>query len=288
MVFVGTDNAIYKSTNGGTTWQLLINVYQYGTYSAFVDAITISPRSATVLVSTELAGLFMSRDAGTGWSQVNFGLQVHAAFTDPDQDSTIYAATLGGFLKSIDMGRTFSLAKGGYFGGGSVHGREMVLIETDLGTIFRTTDTGASWSEKVNGITDVSIYSTLVQPGGDRSLLAIVTKGYSSQLLAFHDSQWDTIAGAYYNNYFGSRLYESADRKALYMIGGWNYVARSSDWQLRRIQCGNLQIDERWNGLVLLHHWLAYVLHCGGSIPGTYCVCRRRWRRPLSIDRWGG
>src|ERR1035437_3743625 len=73
-VFAGTLAGLYRSTDGGHTWQPSGS----GLNSPFVDAIVISPKfeqDRAVLVGTRQGGLFRSTDAGDTWFAVEFWSQ---------------------------------------------------------------------------------------------------------------------------------------------------------------------------------------------------------------------
>ncbi len=108
IIYVGTTDAIYKSTNLGKDWIKLRNVYDFSTYPAYVNDISVSElNNNIILVATSHDGILISSDGGINWSKKDFGLQVHGAFCDNSNENVIYAAHLSGFEISNDLGISF-------------------------------------------------------------------------------------------------------------------------------------------------------------------------------------
>ena len=66
-MFIGTENGVYRSPNGGRAWKAA------GLEGQVVQAIAVSPNFAedkTVFAGTESKGLFRSGDGGESWSRV--------------------------------------------------------------------------------------------------------------------------------------------------------------------------------------------------------------------------
>lgn len=149
--------AVYKSTDGGTTWTAT------GLAWATVISLAIDPKTPTTLYAgTYYQGVFKSTDGGATWSGGG-PIIVSALAIDPVSPTTVYAASdfvyeegfawHGGVFKSTDGGTTWNLTgltSGGfptlaidpltpttlYVGGLSSEGKG----------VLRSTDGGATWS----------------------------------------------------------------------------------------------------------------------------------------------
>lgn len=113
----GTQSALYKSTDGGKTWNKIHSGFPAGKLGRI--AITIAPSNSNILYSvleTEKAennGLYRSDDAGANWKHLNsdFGLVVRPFYfsritVDPKNPDIVVKAGLSGSI-SRDGGKTF-------------------------------------------------------------------------------------------------------------------------------------------------------------------------------------
>src|SRR5713101_2671999 len=92
-LYAGTDNSVFKSTDGGNTW---VNT---GLTAFYLLALAIDPRTPTTLYAAGNS-VFKSTDGGNTWSGVNAGLTtpyVYALAIDPATPTTLYAAGDGVF-----------------------------------------------------------------------------------------------------------------------------------------------------------------------------------------------
>jgi photosystem II stability/assembly factor-like uncharacterized protein len=158
---------VWKSTNGGTTWDALTD--SLGNLS--IGAIAIAPsKPDTVYVGTgegalgidgiDGIGLIVSTDAGETWSlpvsvggRRFFDLAVHPTIADE-----LLAATLNGIQKSTDGGKTWRTTLSGFSATQIVRvpQRPTHLVasvwdivksdSTDNGFVYRSTDSGETWT----------------------------------------------------------------------------------------------------------------------------------------------
>ncbi len=93
--------ALYKSTDGGTTWAKLPNTEQYaGGY------IVVHPQDGRVAVSNK-NGVWTSSDGGTTWKKVS-DLAVNSLVGVRTRPDNLYALTNDGLYVSSDFGASFS------------------------------------------------------------------------------------------------------------------------------------------------------------------------------------
>ncbi len=113
----GDFSALYKSTDGGNTWNKIHNGFPAGKLGRI--AIAIAPSNTNILYSVletenpEKNGLYRSEDAGNSWKHLNsdFGLVVRPFYfsrivVDPKNSEIVYKAGLNGSI-SRDGGKTF-------------------------------------------------------------------------------------------------------------------------------------------------------------------------------------
>ena len=146
-------SGLYRSTDSGATWSLFENADpDHSTY-----ALTFDPNDGARVYAPNYfgRGLLASSDSGVSWKVSGAGLPVVACrglTVDPVASSRLFACTAGGLFVSEDFGETFDALSSAAFGSesdftaaaSSVAG---VFVGTGAGRVFRTTDSGASWTE---------------------------------------------------------------------------------------------------------------------------------------------
>ncbi len=113
----GPGSALYKSTDGGDTWQKLAGegLPRKGVWGRV--AVAASPaREGRVwaMIEAEDGGLFRSDDAGRNWRRMNEDRRLRQrawyythVYADPKNADSVYVLNVG-FFRSLDGGRTFS------------------------------------------------------------------------------------------------------------------------------------------------------------------------------------
>ena len=148
----GTQSALFKSTDGGKTWNKIHNGFPQGKLGRI--AIAIAPSNSNILYSvleTEKSsanGLYRSDDAGATWKHLNndFGLVVRPFYfsrivVDPKNPDIVVKGGLSGSI-SRDGGKTFK-------GLGNMHSdiHDIIFDTNDSNRMFCGTDGGVyrSW-----------------------------------------------------------------------------------------------------------------------------------------------
>ncbi|MEP6975098.1 MAG: exo-alpha-sialidase [Spartobacteria bacterium] len=94
-VYAGAeDAALFRSTDGGTSWQELPGLreakgklWQPGAGGMCLHTILLDPTNPSrIFVAISAAGAFRSDDAGQSWSPINKGLKSQYELPDPDAD----------------------------------------------------------------------------------------------------------------------------------------------------------------------------------------------------------
>ncbi len=113
----GKNSALYKSTDGGATWNKIHNGFPEGDLGRL--AIAVAPSNSNILYTVieaekdEQKGLYRSDDAGESWKQLNndFGITVRPFYfsrivIDPKNPEVVVKGGLSGSI-SRDGGKTF-------------------------------------------------------------------------------------------------------------------------------------------------------------------------------------
>jgi photosystem II stability/assembly factor-like uncharacterized protein len=132
-VYAGVeDAALFKSTNGGATWQELPGLrsakgqlWQPGAGGMAVHTILLDPTDARrIFVAISAAGVFRTEDGGQSWKPINRGLKSPYELPDPD-------AEVGHCVHRIAMHRS----------------RPDVLFMQKHWDVLRTDNAGDEWRE---------------------------------------------------------------------------------------------------------------------------------------------
>jgi photosystem II stability/assembly factor-like uncharacterized protein len=179
--YAGTDEGVYKSTDGGATWKKA---------SSVVWRAVLDPDSPSILYATTPVGIFKSEDRGTAWNLTLAGQgSVVAA---PSAPSTLYAWTPAGLFRSDDGGATWSRRAGkGLVSSSSQPGTAsggLVLVSADNpDTVFaiagdgsrglsRSTDGGNAWTQVLVGAMPAEDGGVVVADPRDASTLFAATR----------------------------------------------------------------------------------------------------------------
>lgn len=160
----GDKSALYKSTDGGATWNKIHNGFPEGKLGRL--AIAVAPTDSNILYTVIEAeddarkGLYRSDDAGANWKQLNndFGITVRPFYfsrivVDPKNADVVVKGGLTGSI-SRDGGKTFKSL-------GNMHSdiHDVIFDINDSDRIYAGTDGGVyrSW----NGGTTMEIVENL-------------------------------------------------------------------------------------------------------------------------------
>lgn len=153
-------DGIFKSTDGGTSWNKIATT----SIGSYFSAIVINPVSSNILYAAGQSGIYKSTNAGSTWANVNANSYANSLVMDPGNPLVLYAST-GGYnantiRKTTDGGATWSSLTNGLPASGT--SRTSLAISasnpnvlyasiansTNYGLLglYRTTDAGASWT----------------------------------------------------------------------------------------------------------------------------------------------
>ena len=116
-IFAATPEGLFKTTNGGESWQKLKGAAYGG--DGYVMSIAISPNhqnDETLIISVKGRGLFKTSDGGTTFAEIgsalidhNHQIELLAFSASYATDHTIYAASHEELFESTDGGNTWEI-----------------------------------------------------------------------------------------------------------------------------------------------------------------------------------
>ena len=248
ILYVATNDAVYKSRDGGGTWE------RFPSFSARrVTTLAIDPLlPATIYAGTMGDAVYKSPDGGQHWLPHNVGLKEHVSFINqfvfhPATSEQIYAATTVGAFYTKDAGREWVERMNGMkevhiVTSIAINPKEpAVLYGGTTGGVYRSDDGATTWKKINNGLipeTDLMAAMALgvnaieidrtnpniVYAGTTKGLFRTVNKG----------EQWERIGQSLPDPFVSSILLHPTESSQLY-IGGPGGVWKSSDsgktWQ---------------------------------------------------------
>jgi photosystem II stability/assembly factor-like uncharacterized protein len=160
----GTGGGIFKSTDGGQTWNQLAGGLPSGIVQAYVSIARSNPKRLLAVVATkEKIDFYRSEDAGTTWSTVTSdprpkgrigGGDLAVPMIDPKNPDVMYAVSTVTW-KSTDGGVTWSGFRGAPGGDDyqniwiNPNDSKIIALTSDQGAIV-TVNGGQSWSSWYN------------------------------------------------------------------------------------------------------------------------------------------
>ncbi|MEE8259580.1 MAG: hypothetical protein V3R14_01135 [Nitrospinaceae bacterium] len=160
IIFVGTGSGLFRSQDGGKTWQSL----HEGLRDENIRALVLSPSAPGMIYAGTSKGIFLSEDGGdhwTDWFEESSGLSsmdIQDLVIHPEKPEVLFAATSGGLFVSQDAGDTWELA---FEGSLAKRSRDVRFVRFSskahslyigtAGGIFKSTDGGKHWDKKWEG-----------------------------------------------------------------------------------------------------------------------------------------
>jgi photosystem II stability/assembly factor-like uncharacterized protein/regulation of enolase protein 1 (concanavalin A-like superfamily) len=159
-------SGIYKSTNGGITW----NLSNANIGNRMALEIIMSPLDHNTIIAATNDGIWKTTDAGLTWTQKQTGRFLDMQIKPNSTSTTLYAVTNSQFYYSNDMGETWIQTTSGitiFPDLGDGPGSRLAVSKADSsivyllmlnngGSIFKSTNSGVDFS-LVRSVPDTSI-----------------------------------------------------------------------------------------------------------------------------------
>jgi photosystem II stability/assembly factor-like uncharacterized protein len=166
---------VWVTTDGGDSWTDRSAGLPDNPMQAVVYDGTRLLVGGGQLFGSENVGLYQSTDLGATWTPLHDGtwpvLVVDAIAVDPNDAQTILVAVDGsGVNRTTDGGATWEIGVGGT---GALAGRSLrfrpgnstdLLLGTSSLAVFRSTDSGDTFAQSSNGISELNLFSVDANP----------------------------------------------------------------------------------------------------------------------------
>lgn len=282
ILYVATNDAVYKSRDGGGTWE------RFPSFSARrVTTLAIDPLlPATIYAGTMGDAVYKSPDGGQRWLPHNVGLKEHVSFVNqfvfhPALNETIYIATTVGAYYSKDAGREWEERMNGMR---EVHIVTSIAIDPKdptilyggtTGGVYRSDDGAMSWKRINTGLIPESELMASMALGVnaieiDRTNPDVVYAGTTKGLFRTENKgeAWDRIGQSLSDPFISSLLLHPTDPSVLY-IGGpagvWKSVDRGKTW--KGVNQGIATLNIR---ALAMNHKNWQLLYAGTNGSGLY------------------
>ena len=143
-----------------------------------VNSVVIDPAVPSTVYATAGSGVYRSTDSGSAWRYLSRLWGGHSSLAAAaSSPAALYAATIFGLMKSTNGGETWTPKLQGTFYAVAVdpHNPDFVYAGrsgTQTGTIFRSTDAGASWQLASGGFNASTVSFLVVNPAFPSTLYA--------------------------------------------------------------------------------------------------------------------
>ncbi len=203
-LYLGTNNGVYKSSNGAGNWTPVNNGLRVmpGFPVPRVNRLLLHPTNSSTIYAATEQGVFISSNAAGSWTVSNNGfggaLPVRALAFDPTNPQRLYAGASGVF-KSTDGGATWVAHNNGLIPTGQTIAalvRALAIDPTAPTTlyavtardgVYKSTDGGLSWSAANSGLNNSIVNTILVEPTNPSNMFLGVTArgdGFAAKLNA--------------------------------------------------------------------------------------------------------
>ena len=184
-VYLSTDAGVYRTTNGGGAWTLVLP----GTFYANVsvkDGVAYAP---TVANAPSGAGVYESTDGGNTWTNYSGGLGATFFYASGATSTRVLAGHYGGIYGCAAPATSWVVSQTGlnnaYVRTISYYAdRGELWAGTDQSGLWRSTDNGVTWEMKSTGLGDWALYRLTPQDHahgqGNRMFVTTYTGVYRS------------------------------------------------------------------------------------------------------------
>ena len=234
LIYVATEEAVYKTRDGGRSWKRLSE----GLTRVRVMNLVIDPQlPANVFAGTLADGVYKSPDGGRRWLPRNAGIQkgtisanVNQLVFDPIDSQILYAATTVGVFQTKDAGQSWTERVRGMTEINFIVAlavdpvRPNILYAGTSGGVYRSFDGADHWTKANNGLVPddaklasmaLGVNRLIIDPADPDVVYAGTTQGVFKTLNK--GEVWSRLAVDLGALYVSSLVLEPGNGQHLYM-----------------------------------------------------------------------
>lgn len=184
VVYAGTRNGVFKSTDAGATWTATSK--GLGPTGVWVMSLAVTGGvSNAVYAGTYANGVFKSTDGGASWVSASAGLpapvfgaqNVGALLVDPISPNRIWAGTNRGVFLTTNGGLTWQERRRGLPLDAASRGLALApdgktLYVSNQRSVFKTTNQGKKWTRVSSGLYVGSVGDVVLDPTAPSTVFA--------------------------------------------------------------------------------------------------------------------
>jgi photosystem II stability/assembly factor-like uncharacterized protein/PKD repeat protein len=120
VVYAGTSQRVYRTQDGGNSWEVVLDAASVGVSSLGINAIAIAPVDENRIIAAGTGGLWHTENGGASWNHPFTNAVYDIAFK-PDDASVLYLVRRHSlenrceFLKSTDGGHSWEVKSEGWY-----------------------------------------------------------------------------------------------------------------------------------------------------------------------------
>ena len=168
---------VYKSTDGGVSWQPSGLFNNYDSESMIINALEIDANQSNVIFAGSNDGLYKSTDYGVNWHKVINSGRFMEIKINPENSNTVFAVSKSYFYRSHDGGENFEIISNGLQSSIGRIAMDITPADTsyiyllisdvssDFNGVYRSIDGGSSFSKQI-GIETINLLG-YAQDGSD-------------------------------------------------------------------------------------------------------------------------
>lgn len=191
LLYAATARDIYRSADGGLTWQRLDGPPAAGTPSVFVAH---PRRPGELWLGTSLGEVYISRDRGQSWAlslRLSLERVVNSIAIDPVEPDVAYMAAGASVYVTTDGGKTWSRRASGLGSGFAVAllvdpaARGTVFLGANPDGVYWSNNYARTWQPFREGMGRLGVNSLALDPLDNETLLAGTDNGVWARSLAW-------------------------------------------------------------------------------------------------------
>jgi len=212
-VYAGTSGGAFKSVNGGESWTPAnsgLTEAPISNQPALVRRLAPDPSNPATIYAGTLRGIFKTTNGAANWSPVNNGLpstlpplgpDISSLAIDPSSPSSVYASTNsapgvvfrttnGGMswqASNPDLSVTINGSVARFPASALAANGPAVYAGTSIG-VFKSVDSGVSWSLSNNGLTTSAIQTLFIDPSSLSTVYAGTNAGSDAFVVKLNPS----------------------------------------------------------------------------------------------------